>query len=62
MKPGIEECARNQVPHQYHFKVYALDTKLNISKKSTKAELEKVMQGHILATGEIIGTFNKDYK
>ena len=48
--------------HYYHIKVFALDTKLNISKKSTKAELEQVMQGHILGTGELIGTFNKDYK
>lgn len=48
--------------HNYHFKVYALDTKLNISKKSDRATLEKVMEGHILAWGEVVGTFNKNYK
>jgi phosphatidylethanolamine-binding protein (PEBP) family uncharacterized protein len=48
--------------HHYHFKVYALDTKLNISKTSDKAVLEKVMQGHILAWGELVGTFNKTYR
>ena len=48
--------------HTYHFVVYALDTKLNISKKSTKAQIEKVMLGHILATGELVGIFNKNYK
>ncbi len=48
--------------HHYHFKVYALDTKLNIPKQSDKAALEKVMQGHILAWGEMVGTFNKTYR
>lgn len=48
--------------HHYHFKVYALDTKLNISKNSDKAALEKVMQGHILAWGEMVGLFNKTYR
>ncbi len=48
--------------HNYHFKVYALDTKLNIGKSSDRAALEKVMEGHILAWGEVIGTFNKNYK
>lgn len=48
--------------HKYHFKVYALDTKLNIPTKSDKAAVEKVMEGHILAWGELVGTFNKNYK
>jgi len=48
--------------HHYRFKVYALDTKLNISKSSDKAALEKVMQGHILAWGELDGVFNKTYR
>ncbi|MCD6012574.1 MAG: hypothetical protein K0Q79_2436 [Flavipsychrobacter sp.] len=48
--------------HNYHFKVYALDTKLNISSKSDRAALEKVMEGHVLAWGEVVGTFNKNYK
>ena len=48
--------------HHYHFKVYALDVKLNIPRKSDKATLEKVMEGHILATGELVGTFNKTYR
>jgi phosphatidylethanolamine-binding protein (PEBP) family uncharacterized protein len=48
--------------HHYHFKVYALDTKLNIPKSSDKAALEKVMQGHIVAWGELVGVFNKTYR
>jgi phosphatidylethanolamine-binding protein (PEBP) family uncharacterized protein len=48
--------------HHYHFKVYALDIKLNIPKTTDKAALEKVMQGHILAWGELVGVFNKTYR
>ncbi len=49
--------------HYYHFRVYALDTKLNIgSRQTNKTTLEKVMQGHILSWGETVGIFNKDYK
>jgi Raf kinase inhibitor-like YbhB/YbcL family protein len=48
--------------HSYHFRVFALDTKLNIPKNSTKEDLEKVMEGHILGKGELVGTFDKTYK
>ncbi len=44
-------------PHHYHFKVYALDTKLNMSVNSAKRDLENAMQGHILARGSLIGLF-----
>src|ERR1043165_1896577 len=45
--------------HHYHFKVYALDTKLDIDKNSYKEMLEKKMQGHILAEGELVGVYKK---
>lgn len=49
--------------HHYHFMVYALDVLLNIDRKTTdKASLEKVMKGHILASGEIVGTYDKAYR
>ena len=48
--------------HHYHFRVYALDTKLNVSKNITKTGLDSIMQGHILAKGELIGIYNKTYK
>jgi Raf kinase inhibitor-like YbhB/YbcL family protein len=48
--------------HHYHFMVYALDTKLNVDKKITKSGMEKVMQGHIVAKGELVGLYNKTYK
>jgi Raf kinase inhibitor-like YbhB/YbcL family protein len=45
--------------HRYFFKLYALDVKLNLGSGATKAELEKAMQGHILATSELIGLFKR---
>jgi hypothetical protein len=45
--------------HRYFHKLYALDTILDLHERSTKAELEKAMEGHILATAELIGTYEK---
>jgi len=45
--------------HRYFFKLYALDEMLAISAGATKGELEKAMVGHILGTGELMGTFSK---
>lgn len=48
--------------HHYHFMVYALDVSLNIDKNTDKAGLEKVMKGHILASGDLVGVYDKSYK
>jgi len=45
--------------HRYFFKLYALDEMLGISAGANKGELEKAMVGHILAEGELMGTFSK---
>jgi Raf kinase inhibitor-like YbhB/YbcL family protein len=45
--------------HRYFFKLYALDEMLAISPGASKGELEKAMVGHILAQGELMGTFTK---
>ena len=45
--------------HHYHFMVYALDTRLQLNDNTGKAELEKAMQGHILAQGELVGLYKK---
>jgi Raf kinase inhibitor-like YbhB/YbcL family protein len=43
--------------HRYFFKVYALDTLLKLSSKTTKKELEQAMGEHILAFGELVGVY-----
>lgn len=45
--------------HHYHFKVYALDEKLDLKSGSTKQELENAMKGHIVAQGELVGLYKK---
>lgn len=45
--------------HRYFFKLYALDTVLNIPPRSSKADLEKAMKGHIVANAELVGTYKR---
>lgn len=46
--------------HRYFFKVYALDTTLNLPQVVGKKELENAMQGHIIAQGELVGVYSKE--
>lgn len=45
--------------HRYFFKVYALDTQLDLESNSTKRDVEKAMKGHVLAEGELIGLYRR---
>lgn len=45
--------------HRYFFRLYALDTVLPDLKAPTAKELRKAMDGHVLATAELIGTYQK---
>ncbi len=45
--------------HRYFFKLYALDAALPDLNAPTKHDLETAMHGHILASAEVIGTYQK---
>lgn len=45
--------------HRYFFKLYALDRELADLGTPSKAQLEQAMQGHVLATAELVGTYQK---
>ncbi|MDE2366576.1 MAG: YbhB/YbcL family Raf kinase inhibitor-like protein, partial [Betaproteobacteria bacterium] len=45
--------------HRYFHKLYALDMVLPDLKQPTKTTLEKAMQGHIIASSELIGRYQK---
>jgi len=45
--------------HHYHFKIYALDTTLDLKAGATKERLLAAMEGHILAQGELTGTYER---
>jgi len=48
--------------HRYFFKLYALDTILTGLKDGTKADVERAMKGHIVDSGELMGTYQKTKK
>lgn len=43
--------------HRYLFKLYALDTELDLPAGSNKEQLESAMQGHIISQAELIGLY-----
>lgn len=51
-------CPPNGI-HRYYFKLYALDTKLNVPALLTKAQLLNAMKGHILAEADLMGRYTR---
>ncbi len=45
--------------HRYYFKIYALDTELKLAPGAKKSDVEKAMQGHILAKGQLMGRYKR---
>jgi len=49
-------------PHHYHFQVYALDRMLDVPWGADRDTLLQAMQGHVLAKGELVGTYAQKQK
>ncbi len=45
--------------HRYFFRVYALDSKLDLKSGSSKERLLRAMQRHILSEGQLMGTYKR---
>ncbi len=45
--------------HHYHFTLYAIDTILPADSGLTKNEVLRLIEGHILAQAELIGTYER---
>jgi Raf kinase inhibitor-like YbhB/YbcL family protein len=45
--------------HRYFFKVYALDTMLDLPTGATKRQVGDAMQGHVLAEGQLMGKYSR---
>jgi len=45
--------------HAYHFRVYALDTDLDLAEGLNKDQLMQAIEGHILATGMLMGHYQR---
>ena len=50
-------CPPPGATHHYYFKLYALDFILALRPGADRAALVDAMEGHILATGQVIGTY-----
>ncbi len=46
-------------PHHYHFQVFALDTAPDLPDGAERAQLAQALKGHVLASGELVATFQK---
>lgn len=45
--------------HRYFFKLYALDTELDLKEGVSKKEVEKAMENHILDRTELVGLYER---
>ena len=52
-------CPPRGTPHRYQFKVYALDTSLDLPQGATKSQIERAMEGHILAQGQLMARYQR---
>ena len=46
-------------PHHYVFELYALDTMMELSAGSSRADLEKAMDGHVTGKASLVGIFGQ---
>ncbi len=46
-------------PHRYFFRLYALKEKLSLAAGASRRELDKAMQGKILGSAEVMGTYQR---
>ena len=45
--------------HRYFFKIYALDTQIDLADGADKSQLLRAMEAHILAQGQLIGKYKR---
>lgn len=58
-KPGYGGPCPPSGTHRYFFKLFALDTILDIDSSSKVSDIEKAMEGHILDQAQLIGLYQR---
>jgi Raf kinase inhibitor-like YbhB/YbcL family protein len=48
--------------HHYHFRIYALNSPLNLSSSAKREDIERSMKGHILDEAEIVGLYQRQQR
>jgi Raf kinase inhibitor-like YbhB/YbcL family protein len=62
-RPGYGGPCPPSGAHHYHFKLSALDVdSIGIAQGASRADVEKAMAGHVLATAETVGLYQKQPK
>jgi Raf kinase inhibitor-like YbhB/YbcL family protein len=52
-------CPPGGRSHRYFFRLYALDTVLDLKPGATRKEVDRAMQHHVLAEGQLMGTYQR---
>lgn len=52
-------CPPKGPPHHYYFRVYALDSRLDLAPGMRASEVLSRISGHVLARGEAVGIFSR---
>ena len=52
-------CPPPGKPHRYFFKLYALNVMLDLKPGASKKDVERAMDKHILAKGQLMGTYKR---
>ena len=52
-------CPPPGKPHRYFFRLYALDAPLTLDPGAVRSEVQAAMKRHILATAELMGTYER---
>ncbi|MBI5220610.1 MAG: YbhB/YbcL family Raf kinase inhibitor-like protein [Candidatus Liptonbacteria bacterium] len=52
-------CPPPGTPHRYFFRLYAVDTLLDLPAGASRKQLEHAMEGHVLQAAELMGIFSR---
>ena len=52
-------CPPDGPAHRYFFKLFAVDTLLELAPSATKSELLRAMNGNVVAQGSLMGTYER---
>ena len=50
-------CPPHGSDHRYFFRLYAIDTQLDLKPKATKWDVLNAIEGHVIAKGELMGKY-----
>ena len=58
-RPGYGGPCPPSGTHRYFFKIYALDTVLELKEGATKKQVVRAMEGHVIAQGQLMGKYKR---